>query len=188
MFLRTSRLLLRPLFPEDWREVYHGINDADVVRMLARAPWPYSPQDAKDNCSAKREPFDLRFVITLPGENGAPIIGQIGADCNVDVPEIGYWIARDYQGNGYVTEALLGLLGLLAALGVREVEAGHYIDNPASGAVLKKAGFIESGELRPTHALGRGGELVLARRYRRALDALAYRQEIRNEEAQDRAA
>lgn len=48
---------------------------------------------------------------------------------------------------------------------MRRVEAGHYLDNPASGAVLRKAGFVETGEVRPTHALGRGGQLVLARRY-----------------------
>ena len=33
------------------------------------------------------------------------------------------------------------------------------------GAVLEKCGFSETSEVRPTHALGRGGQLVLARRY-----------------------
>ncbi|MXO71299.1 GNAT family N-acetyltransferase [Alteraurantiacibacter buctensis] len=165
MFHRTQRLFLRPPFPEDWREVYRGINDAGVVRMLARAPWPYMPEDAQDYCSAARDPQDLRLAIALPGHDGAPLIGQIGLDCGAEVPEVGYWIARGYRGQGYATEALHGVLQMARALGVRRVEAGHYLDNPASGAVLRKAGFVETGEVRPTHALGRGGQLVLARRY-----------------------
>ena len=165
MFHRTERLFLRPPFPEDWREVYRGINDAGVVRMLARAPWPYMPEDAQDYCSAKRDPLDLRLAIALPGGEGAPLIGQIGLDCSADVPEVGYWIARGFRNQGYASEALNGVLEMARALGVRRVEAGHYLDNPASGAVLRKAGFAETGEVRPTHALGRGGQLVLARRY-----------------------
>lgn len=168
MFTRTQRLFLRPPFPEDWREVYSGINDAGVVRMLARAPWPYAPEDAQAFCNTVRDPFELRFVIALPGVEGAPLIGQIGLDCTADEPEVGYWIARGHRGQGYATEALRGVLDIAAALGVARVQAGHYLDNPASGAVLKKAGFAETGEVRPTYALGRGGQLVLARRY--ALD------------------
>ncbi len=170
MFMRTQRLFLRPPFPEDWREVYRGINDAGVVRMLARAPWPYAPEDAQAYCSAKRDPFDLRFAIALPGIEGAPLVGQIGLDCSEAEPEVGYWIARGHRGKGYATEALAGVIEIARTLGVRRLAAGHYIDNPASGAVLRKAGFAETGEVRPTHALGRGGQLVLARRYALDLD------------------
>jgi RimJ/RimL family protein N-acetyltransferase len=172
MFMRTDRLFLRPTFPEDWRELYRGINDAGVVRMLARAPWPYHEEDAREFCSAQRDPFDLRLGITLPGVDGAPMIGQIGMDGSEDVPEVGYWIARGYRGKGYASEALDGLLQIARALGIRRVQAGHYVDNPASGAVLRKAGFRETGEIRPTHALGRGGQLVLARRYSLDLDEM----------------
>ena len=171
MFHRTQRLFLRPPFPEDWREVYRGINDAGVVRMLARAPWPYMPEDAQDFCQATRDPLDLRFAIALPGGEGAPLVGQIGLDCSEDVPEVGYWIARGHRGRGYATEALRGVLDVARMLGVRRLQAGHYLDNPASGAVLRKAGFAATGEVRPVHALGRGGQMVLARRY--ALDLVA---------------
>ena len=170
MFLRTDRLFLRPPFPEDWREVYEGINDAGIVRMLARAPWPYREEDARTYCSTVPEPRNVRMAIALPGADGAPLIGQVGVDCTQDLPEVGYWIARDHRGKGYATEAVRGILQLARMLGARRVGAGHYVDNPASGAVLKKVGFRETGEIRPTHALGRGGEMVLARRYVLELD------------------
>lgn len=178
MFTRTERLFLRPPFPEDWREVHSGINDAGVVRMLARAPWPYTPDDAQAFCNAVRDPLDLRFVVALPGVEGAPLIGQIGLDCTQDQPEVGYWIVRGHRGKGYATEALRGVVEIARALGVERLAAGHYLDNPASGAVLKKAGFAETGEVRPTYALGRGGQLVLSRRY--ALDLVAAGQGARS--------
>ncbi len=169
MFMRTERLFLRPPFPEDWREVYRGINDAGVVRMLGRAPWPYAPQDAQAFCNRLRNPLDMVFAITLPGVDGAPVIGTIGLNGTADVPEVGYWISRGHRRQGYATEALRGVLDITRMLGVEQVAAGHFLDNPASGAVLRKAGFAETGEVRATCSLGRGGQLVLARRYARVL-------------------
>ena len=173
MFMRTDRLFLRPPFPEDWREVFAGIANEGTVRMLASAPWPYSEQDARDYCSSAPEPGDYRFAITLPGSTGAPLIGQLGFGGRGGAadPELGYWIAREHRGQGYAGEAVRGVLQMAKALGIGRLEAGHYLDNPASGAVLRKCGFVETGEIRPTSCAGRGGELTLARRYALDLDA-----------------
>lgn len=169
MFIRTDRLFLRPPFPEDWRETYRGIGHKGVVRMLARAPWPYTPEDAREFCNRPRHDADMGFAITLPDEPGAPLIGQVGLNReDGGTWEAGYWLAQERRGQGYMTEALTGVLETARALGIDRVEAGHYVDNPASGAVLRRCGFVETGELRPTVAKGRGGETVLARRY--ALD------------------
>lgn len=176
MFIRTERLFLRPVFPEDWREIFRGIAHPDVVRMLARAPWPYCEQDARDYCLRPDEPGEHRFSVTLPGPRGAALIGQIGLRREADMPELGFWIARKHRGHGYATEAGLGLLELARAIGIGGVQAGHFLDNPASGAVLRKLGFEETGEIRPTECRGRNGEIVLARRY--ALDLLARVPEI----------
>ena len=54
---------------------------------------------------------------------------------------------------------------MATALGVERINAGHYLENPASGRVLKKNGFVETGEVRPTACAARGGEVILARRY-----------------------
>ena len=168
MFYRSERLFLRPAFPEDSREIYEGICDAGVVQMLANAPWPYRPADAEIFCAREADPRAPRFVITVPGAKGAPIVGSIGLHQEPDGLEVGYWIARDHWGRGYASEAARGALEIARALGHKRVLAGHYLDNPASGRVLRKLGFRETGEVRPTFCRARGGELVLARRY--ALD------------------
>lgn len=165
MFMRTDRLFLRPIFPEDWREVYRGIADEGIVRNLARAPWPYREDDARQFCAMAASEARKRFVITLPGEKGAPVIGMIGfEELDGAGEELGYWIARDRQGCGYATEAVHGVADIAAAIGLDSLEAGHFLDNPASGRVLQKAGFVPTGEIRAMTSLGRGGEKTLCRR------------------------
>ena len=168
MFYRSERLFLRPAFPEDAREIYEGICDAGVVQMLASVPWPYRLADAEEYCALPHDPQAPRFAITLPGAKGAPIIGVVGFHTRDDEVGFGYWIAHDHWGQGYATEAARAALEVARALGNKRVLAGHYVDNPASGRVLRKLGFRETGEVRPTFCRARGGELVLARRY--ALD------------------
>jgi RimJ/RimL family protein N-acetyltransferase len=165
MFYRSERLFLRPAFPEDAREVYEGICDAGVVQMLARAPWPYSRADADAFCALPNDAHAPRFAITLPETRGAPIIGVVGFHPEEEGLGFGYWIARDHWGQGYATEAGRGARDVARSLGHKRVVAGHYIDNPASGRVLRKLGFSETGEVRPSFCRARGGELVLSRRY-----------------------
>jgi RimJ/RimL family protein N-acetyltransferase len=44
-------------------------------------------------------------------------------------------------------------------LGHRRLVAGHFIDNPASGAVLRKIGFAPTGHLRQRFSLSRGEDV-----------------------------
>ena len=40
----------------------------------------------------------------------------------------------------------------------RALVAGHFADNPASGRVLEKAGFLYTGEVRPKFSIARGAD------------------------------
>lgn len=165
MFYRSERLFLRPAFPEDSREIYEGICDAGVAQMLASVPWPYRQADADAFCALPEDSRAPRFAVTLPALKGAPIIGVVGFHPEAEGLGFGYWIARDHWGRGYATEAGRGALQAARALGHKRIVAGHYVDNPASGRVLRKLGFRETGEVRPTFCRARGGDLVLSRRY-----------------------
>lgn len=158
VFHRSERLLLRPVWPEDWQAVYGCIADEGVVRNLARAPWPYSKQDARDFASSPPAPTEPRFLITTAC-NGQ-IVGCIGLDAQPgEYPgavEIGYWIAREHWGKGYATEAGRAVLSIAQTLGYPKVYGSHFLDNPASGAVLKKLGFEPTGRVVERHSCGRG--------------------------------
>ena len=154
MFHCTERLLLRPAWPEDWQAVYSGIADERVVRNLARAPWPYDKNDARQFVELAVDPKLPRFLITRARD--AALLGCIGIDANGSSVELGYWIARQHWGQGYATEAGRGVLEIAATIGHKSLVASHFLDNPASGRVLTKLGFQPTGRVTNRHSCGRG--------------------------------
>lgn len=163
MFIRSERLFLRPGWPEEWEDLLALIDDEDVVRNLARAPWPYTAEDAKAfalSQSRAREHDRVlpNFFVTLPGRQGARLIGSVGLSLDGDDVQLGYWIGRPFWGQGYATEAARALLSLARTLGHKRLVASHFVDNPASGRVLQKLGFCPTGVVRNRFSLGRGGD------------------------------
>lgn len=62
------------------------------------------------------------------------------------VLEIGYWIAHDQQGHGYVTEAVLALtLIALRLAGAERVEIHHAPENVRSRGVPQRCGYSYDG-------------------------------------------
>ena len=156
MFHVTKRLLLRPAWPEDAEALFGGIADKGVVRNLARAPWPYLPEHARQFVAMDQNPQMPSFLITLPGDGGSRIIGGAGLGNSGDGIELGYWVARPFWGQGYATEAARGVLEVARLLGHDRIEGGHFVDNPASGKVLRKLGFRPTGKTVRRHSCGRG--------------------------------
>ena len=160
MFLRTRRLFLRPGWPEDLAAVLRGVGDWEVARNLASVPFPYDETKGREFLARPFDPRAPSLLVTLPEERGAPVIGGCGfgpREASGEI-ELGYWIARERWGQGYATEAVRGLLSIARASGLLRLEAGHFLDNPASGRVLAKAGFRSTGEIAPRFSLGRGAE------------------------------
>lgn len=155
MFLRTERLFLRPAWIEDSAELARAIGHQAIARMLARVPWPYGIEDARNWISASRDPSLPNLLVTLPDEGGR-IVGGCGLHLNEGQVEAGYWIEPDSWGRGYASEALRGLASLAHLAGHRRLVSRHAADNPASGRVLRKAGFVPTGRIGPIHSAGRG--------------------------------
>jgi RimJ/RimL family protein N-acetyltransferase len=158
MFIRSERLFLRPGWPEDWEDLLAQINDEAVVRNLTRAPWPFTIADAKEFAQRPQERMLPHFLITLPSAGGAKLVGSAGLGRDGEDVEIGYWIARAHWGQGYATEATRAILNLSRAIGHRRITGSHFADNPASGRVLRKAGFAPTGATRLRYSASRGGE------------------------------
>jgi RimJ/RimL family protein N-acetyltransferase len=158
MFIRSERLFLRPGWPEEWEDLLALIDDEEVVRNLARAPWPYTAEHAKAFVHLQHERLLPNFLVTLPGQQGARLIGSVGLSRDGDEVELGYWIGRPFWGQGFATEAARAVLGVAQALGHERLLAYHFADNPASGRVLRKLGFCPSGLVRDRFSLGRGGK------------------------------
>ncbi|MCB5907653.1 GNAT family N-acetyltransferase [Streptomyces pinistramenti] len=79
-----------------------------------------------------------------------------------------YILRENTWGNGYATEALKQAVGYaFTHAGIIRLSAKHHPDNPASGRVLIKAGFIRTGTVPTGPALGRPGVDFLVYEIRR---------------------
>jgi RimJ/RimL family protein N-acetyltransferase len=161
MFVRTPRLTLRPFWPEDAGELSRAMGHECVVRNLAKVPWPYTLGDAEAFVAMRHQaaPGPV-FMICLHQDGAVRPIGGIGLHGQDDgAHEFGYWLTPGAWGRGYATEAGRAVLRTAReTLRLRRVVAGHYVDNPASGRVLRKLGFRPTGRIVPRHSVGRGGE------------------------------
>lgn len=161
MFARTERLLLRPGWAEDAPALHQAIADEMIVRNLASAPWPYQPQDADQFLANWPQGIDNRFLMIQRTAKAPRLIGCIGLEpCANGSVELGYWIARPYWGLGFATEAGRHMAQLAKSLGHRQIMAAHFIDNPASGAVLRKLGFHATGERSQRYSKARGANVA----------------------------
>jgi len=159
--LETERLRLRPVTPQDSGRITRIVNDPRIYRMVSRIP----PGQTKAQTLAwimshergREADTDHVFAITASGD----LIGVIGAHrLSADLPfELGYWLAPEAWGQGLCSEAGAAVIRWLEqARTARALVAGHFADNPASGRVLTKLGFLPCGRSRMNCA-GRG-ELV----------------------------
>ena len=164
MFVRTERLTLRPGWAEDAPALAQAIGHEGVIRNLARAPWPYPIEASESFVSSFGNVTELKFLAFEHVGGAIRLIGGMGVLPTRDEPhDFGYWITPDAWGRGYATEAGAAVLRAARALGVRRVSAGHFIDNPASGRVLRKLGFRPTGRIVSQYSQGRGAEAPSAR-------------------------
>ena len=162
MFARTERLLLRPGWREDAPALFRAIADEAIVRNLATAPWPYRPEDAETFLMRERGTHDAACLIFLRTEGAPRLVGGIGfgpMPGRVGMREFGYWIARPFWGLGFATEAGLALIANARdTLRLKRLDAGHFLDNPASGRVLAKLGFKPTGVTLRRYSAGRNAD------------------------------
>ena len=158
--VETRRLTLRAPSPADAGRIAALANDIDIARMTKRMPHPFRMKDAEDFVLqvAAQDPRRVNtFVIEHEDQGPVGVIGVYEGDDHV--PETGYWIGREFWGRGFATEALEGALVWAGKRWKRRaLVAGHFSDNPASGRVLEKAGFLYTGETRRAWSRARRAE------------------------------
>lgn len=166
--LETRRLTLRAPRLEDAPALAAFAGDLDVSRMTARMPHPYGLNDAHDwiAASAGQDPREeTSFVVEHDDEGLVGAMGVFRGDEGAH--EVGYWIAKPYWGRGYATEAVTALVGWAATAKRRRLlAAGHFEDNPASGAVLVKAGFLYTGVRTALYSRARNASAAVRRMVR----------------------
>jgi len=156
--VETERLVLRPPGMHDAWRIADLVNDIDIARMTTRIPHPYSLADAEGFLArhVSGEAAGERLFAIEHRDFG--VIGMIGFHRqDAAYPEVGYWLGRTFWGRGFASEALKAALAWAkGSWGKRAIASGHFADNPASGRVLVKAGFLYTGGVAWRESVARG--------------------------------
>ena len=149
--METDRIILRPWQESDAAALYKYASDPEVGPRAGWAPH----KSLEESLDIIRTVFnnDTTWAIVLKETGEA--IGAMGygpsCECNLPAregePTVGYWVARPYWNKGICTEALdLMIQGIREDTEITSLISGHFIDNPASGKVMEKCGFVPTGE------------------------------------------
>jgi RimJ/RimL family protein N-acetyltransferase len=148
MFVRTERLTLRRFTPDDAEAFAAYRSDPDVARFQSwTAPVPLAEAQQKVAEFAEGDPEApgwFQYAIDLDGV----LIGDLGLNLheNLMQAELGFTLAPAYQGQGYATEAVRGLLHhLFVDRELHRVSAEADARNTASARLLERAGFRQEG-------------------------------------------
>ena len=140
--IETPRLILRPWREADAADLYRYASDPQVGPA---AGWP-AHTSVEDSRNVLRTILmkPNTWAVTLRG-SGEPVgsIGYFPGDCSLadKQPEIGYWLARPFWGNGYIPEAVRALIALCFERGAAAVWCAHADFNDKSRRVIEKCGF-----------------------------------------------
>lgn len=153
----TQRLLIRKWRDSDAHDHFEYCSDPEVTKFLRFLTYK-TLEDSRAWFEGMRGRYttfeggdlscDVDFAIELKTEN--KVIGSIGTvgfrSCAGGVIEIGYILNPKYQGNGYMTEAIIGMMRFIKRkkLAMR-IQAKHDVENLSSGRVMQRAGMTFEG-------------------------------------------
>lgn len=150
----TRRLRLSPLTASDAPAMYEYRSDPEICRYQSFEPG--SLEEVEDLIEGQQHTaFDtagtwFQFAVRQREDGG--LVGDIGTHFLAGDPrqvEIGFTVSPKYQGRGYGTEAVNGVLGhLFGPLGKHRVFASVDPENKSSIALLKRVGMRQEAHHR----------------------------------------
>lgn len=148
--IETERLILRAWTPDDAAEMFEY---AKSPLVGPAAGWkPHESIEETKEYLAQTMQDDDTWAIVAKDQNR--VIGSVGLHkTKVDsVREIGYVMHPDFWGNGYMKEAVLGVLRFaFEELCLIAVRVRHNPNNTRSRGVIQGVGFQYEGTLRRSH-------------------------------------
>lgn len=145
--LTTQRLVLRPPNDDDAQAIVELLNNWNVVKFLATAPYPYASGDAERflgrTKQRERTADDAVYAITIDGT----FVGIINVTPLQNVPNLGYWLGEPFWGKGLMSEAVAAMVQAFFGQAENQLlTSGIFRGNEASLTVQKKVGFVTTGE------------------------------------------
>lgn len=152
--IRTSRLVIRAMRPEDGGNLWERRNDPEVAKYQAWAtPFPRERADQiATDCAAMGGPVaDEWWMAAIELADSGEVFGDLVVHLENDgrTAEIGYTLAASHWGKGYAVEAAAALVEyLFVTLQVDRVWGMLHPDNRPSAMVLERVGMLFEGHTR----------------------------------------
>lgn len=161
--METSRIRLRPWTEADAPALFKYASDPEVG---PRAGWP-PHKSVEDSLEVIRTLFSNATTWAIELKSSGEPIGAIGyfpyGESNIEIgpmdAEPGYWVARPYWNQGIGTEALRLVIDYcFREKGFHTLWCDCFLDNPASGRVMEKCGFRDTGRINHCSRLQHGAD------------------------------
>lgn len=144
-FLRGENVTLRTVEEADVEFLRDTINDPEVREGLLTAK-PLNGRQEREYFEERISSDETVSLLICEGDDPAGTIGLNDVDQRTGTCEIGLWLAPEYHGRGYGTEASRLLTGYaFDELRMHRVQARVLADNVASRRIWEKLGFAEEG-------------------------------------------
>lgn len=164
--LATSRLTLRPSAASDAARAFEIQSSENVTRNLRMARFPPDRAETGAWFAGHEHEWRDRTAYRFAVLHGNRMIGLADIDeIANNEGDIGYWLEESAWGRGYAFEAAQALVRFaFDAVKLAALNSGHAADNPNSGRILIRLGFVHTEDVAiPSRARG---TQILQRRYR----------------------
>ncbi len=152
----TERLVVRCWEPPDAPALKEAL-DSSLEHLRAWMPWAANePQPLEQKVALLRTfrgnfDADEDFVYGILDREETRVLGGTGLHTRIGphAREIGYWIRKDAEGNGYVTEAVAALTRVgFEVEGLERIEIRVEPGNARSRRIPERLGYAEEATLR----------------------------------------
>ena len=149
--LETARLHLRRIRFDDVYDYYERIgSDGEVTKYMLFEPH----QDIGESLASIEKTLDryeeggcYRWAIALKEDDALiGVFDLLRFDEGEESCSFAYMLGKQWWNQGYATEAMKEVFRFATEeLGVKKITADHFAANAASGAVMRKAGMVQTG-------------------------------------------
>ena len=138
----TDRLILRPLTPDDWQDLYEYESMEETLKFVS-PDWKCTEKDAKE-IAAEWSENETVYAVCL--KDTGKMIGHIDIrpeyEAHFRIYEIGYIFNPLHHGKGYATESLKRLIQHgFEDLKAHRIIADSFPEHTASWRLLERLGF-----------------------------------------------
>jgi len=143
--IETERLILREITSDDTHAIFKNFSDPDIAKWFLEQPLTTIDQATQfiDQFKSEfKQGKGITWAIVL--QENSECIGTCGyGDVEFGARgEIGFDLAKDYWGKGFMSESLIAIIDYgFSVLKLSKVEAHTYSNNARAKHLLEKLGF-----------------------------------------------